>query len=310
MPELSTGRSAPSAAGKPTSHVYMSQRLRLHYVDWGKPEASPLLLLHGGRDHGRSWDWIARALRHDHHVVAPDLRGHGDSAWAIGGSYGLADFVADLDQLVHQKQLAPVSIIAHSLGGAVSLLYAGLFPEAVRRLVVLEGTWQLDPALTTRSQRPVEQRVTGWIEQLRALAVRTPRGCGTLEEAVARMRQANPHLSIDQARQLTVHGTRRNEDGTLGWTFDPYVRTLAPNRFSTAEVIALWSRLIGPVLLLHGATSPHADPQTLGLLPHFQNARAVTIADAGHWLHHDRLEEVLAVARPFLADTEIGVTAD
>ncbi|MCW2240442.1 alpha/beta hydrolase [Azospirillum canadense] len=202
-------------------------------------------------------------------------------------------------------------IIAHSLGGAVSLLYAGLFPEAVRRLVVLEGTWQLDPALTTRSQRPVEQRVTGWIEQLRALTARTPRRYGTLEEAVARMRQANPHLSADQARHLTVHGTRRNEDGTLSWKFDPYIRALAPNRFSTAEVIALWSRITGPVLLLHGAASPpHADPQTPGLLPHFQNARAVMIADAGHWLHHDRLKEMVAVARPFLADAETGVTAD
>ncbi|MCW2239536.1 hypothetical protein [Azospirillum canadense] len=75
-------------------------------------------------------------------------------------------------------------------------------------------------------------------------------------------------------------------------------------------MIALWSRLIGPMLLLSSATSRHADPQILGLLPHFQNARAVTIADAGHWLHHDRLEEVLAVVRPFLADAETGMIAD
>ena len=58
----------------PTSHSYYSQRLRLHYVDWGNESAPPLLLVHGGRDHCRNWDWVARALRDDYHVIAPDLR--------------------------------------------------------------------------------------------------------------------------------------------------------------------------------------------------------------------------------------------
>ena len=66
----------------PTSRIYFSQRLRLHYVDWGNPDAPPLLLVHGGRDHCRNWDWVAQALRHDWHVIAPDLRGHGDSQWS------------------------------------------------------------------------------------------------------------------------------------------------------------------------------------------------------------------------------------
>src|SRR5436305_311115 len=63
----------------PTSHTYFSQRLRLHYVDWGNASKPPLLLLHGGRDHCRNWDWTAAALRDRYHVIAPDLRGHGDS---------------------------------------------------------------------------------------------------------------------------------------------------------------------------------------------------------------------------------------
>ncbi len=66
----------------PSSSFYISQRLKLHYVDWGNEGAPPLLLIHGGRDHARSWDWVARDLRRDYHVIAPDLRGHGDSAWA------------------------------------------------------------------------------------------------------------------------------------------------------------------------------------------------------------------------------------
>ena len=64
----------------PSSSFYISQRLRLHFVDWGGEAKPPLFLVHGGRDHARSWDWVARALRDEDHVIAPDLRGHGDSA--------------------------------------------------------------------------------------------------------------------------------------------------------------------------------------------------------------------------------------
>ena len=63
----------------PNSHTYFSQRLRLHYVDWGNEQAPPLLLVHGGRDHCRNWDWVAEALRDDYHIIAPDLRGYGDT---------------------------------------------------------------------------------------------------------------------------------------------------------------------------------------------------------------------------------------
>ena len=104
----------------PTSHTYFSQRLRLHYVDWGNPEAPPLLLLHGGRDHCRNWDWVAQALRLEWHVIAPDLRGHGDSEWSADGHYTMESYIYDLAQLIHQQKLAPVSIVAHSLGGNIA----------------------------------------------------------------------------------------------------------------------------------------------------------------------------------------------
>ena len=84
----------------PTSSYYVSQRLRLHFVDWGNEDKPLLLLIHGGRDHARSWDWVARELRDDYHVIAPDLRGHGDSAWSPGGSYTLPEFVFDIVQLL------------------------------------------------------------------------------------------------------------------------------------------------------------------------------------------------------------------
>ena len=112
----------------PTSQTFISQRLRLHYVDWGNRGKPPLVLVHGGRDHARSWDWTAEALREDWHVVAMDHRGHGDSEWVSDGNYQAGDMVYDLAQLIHQLGVGPVTIVSHSMGGNVALRYAGTFP--------------------------------------------------------------------------------------------------------------------------------------------------------------------------------------
>src|SRR5262245_64051611 len=123
----------------PTSHIFFSQRLRLHYVDWGNAAAPPLLLIHGGRDHCRNWDWVARALRPKWHIIAPDLRGHGDSQWSVDDAYGSANMVYDLAQLIHQQNLAPVSIISHSWGPATPLDMPAIFPRNVRRLAPIKA---------------------------------------------------------------------------------------------------------------------------------------------------------------------------
>ena len=149
----------------PTSRIYFSQRLRLHYVDWGNQQAPPLLLVHGGRDHCRNWDWVAQAFRRDWHVIAPDLRGHGDSAWSASGHYTMASYIYDLAQLIHQQELAPVSIVAHSLGGNIATRYAGIYPDAVHRLVVIEGIGPppRPPGVTPR--RSIDERMRDWIDE-------------------------------------------------------------------------------------------------------------------------------------------------
>jgi pimeloyl-ACP methyl ester carboxylesterase len=286
----------------PTSHFYVSQRLRLHYADWGNESAPTAVLVHGGRDHARNWDWVARELRHEWHLVAPDLRGHGDSGWAIGGMYAIADFVLDLANLIEALGPAPVVLIGHSLGGAVSLMYTGIYPERVRKLVAIEGLGP-PPALIEKLRgRPPEQRMREWIEQMRQLGARQPRRYATFDAAAARMREENSFLSDEQAHHLTIHSVNRNEDGTWSWKFDNYVRTFAPYRFDVDDMRALWGRIECPTLLVRGANSWASDPLKDGRITPFADARLVTIPDAGHWVHHDQLGAFVAAVRGFLAE--------
>ena len=284
----------------PAARTYYSQRLRLHYVDWGNEDAPPLLLVHGGRDHCRNWDWVARSLRDRYHIIAPDLRGHGDSQWMIGGSYAMVDYVYDIAQLVHQLRLAPLRIMGHSMGGAISLQYAGLFPENVTKLVTLEGFGPPPRMLAKRMNMPAQERLLDWVKQLRDLAARQPRRYASIDEACSRMQDANPHLTPEQARHLTIHGANQNEDGSFSWKFDNYVRAFAPYAFHVDDMYALWAKITCPILLLWGSESWGGDPATDGRLKHLANVQVERIDRAGHWVHHDQLDRVLEFVTPFL----------
>ena len=284
----------------PASHSYFSQRLRLHYVDWGNPEAPPLLLVHGGRDHCRNWDWTATAFRDRWRVIAPDLRGHGDSQWSTDGSYTMAGHIYDLAQLIHQQKLAPVTIVAHSLGGNIALRYAGIYPETVARLVAIEGLGPSPQVRAERGEKTMDQRMIEWIHEQRMLAGRLPRRYASIEDAFKRMQEENPHLSAEQARHLTVHGVNQNEDGTYSWKFDNYVRAWFPYDMRGRDIAHLWSRVTCPTLLLYGKESRSGNPEEDGRARFFPRASVVGIDGAGHWLHHDRLDEFLRVVGDFL----------
>jgi pimeloyl-ACP methyl ester carboxylesterase len=286
----------------PTSHFYFSQRLRLHYVDWGNEGAPPLLMVHGGRDHCRNWDWVAQRLRDRYHIIAPDLRGHGDSAWAVGGGYDTAAYVYDLAQLIHQKNMAPVTIIAHSLGAGVALSYSGAFSRNVAKLIAIEGFGAPPHVAAPRAALSVEQRLRFWVSERRTNSGRSSRKYATLEDAIARMEEENPHLSHEQALHLTVYGAHQNEDGTYSWKFDNYVRGgFGVGGLSLDDQHRLWSCITAPVLLARGVESWWAPDSVEGLIPHFQNARLVNFEGAGHWVHHDKLDEFVREAEAFLA---------
>jgi pimeloyl-ACP methyl ester carboxylesterase len=284
----------------PTSHSYISQRLRLHYADWGNPDAPPLLLVHGGRDHCRNWDWVAQALCKDWHIIAPDLRGHGDSAWSPDGNYDMAAFVYDLAQLIHQLDLSPVTIVAHSMGGNVSTRYAGLYPENVRKLVSIEGLGPSPAVQAERQAIPFAERWRTWIADKRKAAGRLPKRYPTIEDAYARMKAENAYLTDEQARHLTIHGVNRNEDGTWSWKFDNHLNVWPFHDIPMAENEALWRAITCPTLLLYGEKSFASNPEKDGRIAHFSTARVVEYENAGHWLHHDQFDRFMADLRGFL----------
>jgi pimeloyl-ACP methyl ester carboxylesterase len=283
----------------PVSRTFISQRLRLHYLDWGNPEKPPLLLVHGGRDHARNWDWTAEALRKDWHVTALDHRGHGDSEWVSDGNYAAGDMVYDVAQLVHQLDLAPVTIVAHSLGGNVCLRYAGIYPEMVRKIVAIEGLGPSPASLAKMTARPYAARVREWIEKKRSSAARTPRKYPTIEAALARMQEENTYLTASQARHLTIHGVNRNEDGTFSWKFDPHLNNW-PIETGYDELKSVWEAISCPTLLLYGANSWASNPEEDGRMQYFRTAQVIEFENAGHWLHHDQFDRFIATLRDFL----------
>jgi len=149
---------------------------------------------------------------------------------------------------------------------------------------------------------PAHERIAKWIGQLGKLEDREPRRYRTIEEAAAQMRARNTRLPPELAQHLAAFGVRRNNDDTYSWKFDPYQRAMAPHRLSPEDHVSLWSRITCPTLLLHAAESFLEGRENLA--GYFQNARSKTISGAGHWLHHERPDEVLRAIRTFLGLTD------
>src|SRR5436853_6831945 len=176
---------------EPASHFFYSHRLKLQFWDYGTEGKPALILVHGSRDHARSWDFVAQGLIDDFHVYALDLRGHGNSAWAPGALYSFSEHLFDLSVFADIVNQYPVSIVGHSLGAIVSLFYAGTYPERVRKLVAIEG---VGVGPSTDPPMPAGQKMRRWVERIREVEHRESKAYPTLDAAVERMREANPFL--------------------------------------------------------------------------------------------------------------------
>jgi pimeloyl-ACP methyl ester carboxylesterase len=284
---------------EPTSRRFASQGLTLHCLDWGNKGAPPIILLHGTRDHARSWDRTARTLRDRWHVLALDLRGHGDSDWSPDGAYMSPYHVIDLAELIDTLECDKVTLVGHSFGGNTSWRYAGLFPERVAKLAIVDG---LGPTPSTYAEwlatGPLP-RTRVWMNQRRDRSATTSRRFATIEEAASRLRAGNPRLPEAQAHHLALHGVRSREEG-FGWKFDPRVNMFAPEDFCI-EGPEFWRAVIAPTLICYGSESWNTDPEKDGRATYFRDRRTVAIEGAGHWPHHERFSAFIETLEDFLS---------
>ncbi|MHA7857278.1 MAG: alpha/beta fold hydrolase [Henriciella sp.] len=279
---------------------FSSQRLTLSFAEWGDPSAPPLVLVHGGRDQMRSWDRVAARLAKTYRVIAFDLRGHGQSDWVSDGDYGVMDHVFDLTSLVDMLDLERFTLLGHSLGGNITLRFAGLYPDRIEKLVAIEGLGPSPKMLVERQSQPLTERLRAWIEQRRSVSDRAPRVMKDLAEAEGRMKAAFSHLPDDLIHHLTKTGIKKNSDGTVSWAYDPAGMGRSPADISHDDFVELWTKITCPTWLVYGVDSWASNPAEDGRARHFQNAEVTLIENAGHWLHHDQFDDFMDQLDSFL----------
>jgi pimeloyl-ACP methyl ester carboxylesterase len=279
---------------EPSDRYFESARLRLHYVVWGDGSKPPLILQHGGRDHARSWDFVAQAMLDRYSVYAPDLRGHGDSDHVPGGAYALPGYVADFARLVETIDRGPVQIVGHSLGGRVVLDYAATVPNMVRKFVCIEGFGRL-----AQSAVSAPDRLRRYVKDLGEMPQHTPIVYSGLDTAMQRMAEANTRLSPRMVEHLTRHAVKP-VDGGLVWKFDNYVRVPNAYEWSVAEAQQIWSNITAPSIVVGGDESWWMrTPNREELAAAIPQSRGVIFEKAGHWVHHDQFDGFLALIRDF-----------
>ena len=293
---------------EPWQHFYQSQRLRLSYWAWGDAAKPPLLLIHGFRDQSRSWDRIAEAFCDDYRVIVPDWRGHGDSQWTRGSTYPLTDLMLDLValiDLVGGTWGGRVSVVAHSMGGRVTLMTAGTFPEKFERIVAIEGTGRPRPA--DQDATPTPRRLREWVERTRALETRTPHVYPTFQEAVDRVREVNRRLTPEMAEHL-ARWAARGIDGGYAWKYDPWLYADGGLEVSQEEHPVIWANIECPVLHIIGSDGARFRARVDGrpVESYFQHGSVVNAPDSGHWVHHDQTEFVVNAVRDFLGTPPVA----
>ena len=197
---------------------------------------------------------------------------------------------------MHSADLRKPNIVGHSMGGMISLMVAGAFPDDVSRLVILDGVTVRPGA----PRAPIHELIAGWVAQLDKISQHNRRTFRTVAEAAERISAHNKRLTPEHALHLATHGVRQNGDGSYSWKYDEYQSARAPYRLSVDDYAALFARIACSTLLLHGSESFLQNPQVTGMLGHFRHAQLMTIQGAGHWLQHDKPDEVLRILRQFL----------
>jgi esterase len=259
--------------------------LRIHYLDWGGDGKQPFILLHGIGRVAHSFDHIAPRFQKDYHVIAMDMRGHGDSAWSPEGAYLVEDYVKDLDAFVQQLNLRDLVLLGNSTGGRVVQVYAGMHPDRVARLVVEDVGPQRTNEIASGFARRVQQEENGWASE---------------DELVASLMRGGGTVSEELQRNYAHFGSKRREDGRIVWKRDP-------NLVKGFVVTDLWeyvSKITCPTIYILGGASTIVPADTQRQLKEtLPKVEITTMPKLGHYPHQEAPDEYMRIVGDFLSRT-------
>jgi pimeloyl-ACP methyl ester carboxylesterase len=275
---------------------------------WGEPAAgkTPLVMVHGWMDVAASYQFVVDALADDHYVIAPDWRGFGQTEVPGADHFVFADYLADLDFLLdHFCPEQPVNLVGHSMGGNIAMLYAGVRPERVRRLINLEG---FGMPRTVPAQAP--GRYARWMDELKSLhqGQREMRGYASLEEVARRLLKTNPRLDPAKAEWLAGHWARQNAEGQWQIMGHAAHRLSSAQLYRVDETLEIFKCITAPTLCVEAADSDmggfwkgaYSVPEFHERLQAVPQCTVAHITDAGHMLHHDQPDQVAALIEGFI----------
>jgi len=302
------------SAQKISRSVFVPVRgLHYHVRVWGELQAGqpPLVLLHGWMDVAASFQFVVDALEQDHFIIAPDWRGFGLTDSGGADSFWYPDYLADLDALLaHYAPDTPVHLVGHSMGANIAMLYAGIRPQRVRRLVNLEGF-----GLPATQPEQAVARFTQWLDELKAQNGQTTqlKAYPSLDAVAARLKKNNPRLGADKASWLASHWAVEAAPGQWQILAEAAHKLANPQLYRVDEILAIHRHISAPVLMVeaeddsiaqwwHGKFTRAEHRQRLQGVP---DLRLEVLPDCGHMLHHDQPRAVAALMEAFI--TEPGV---
>lgn len=284
------------------------RNLDYHVQVWGEPGPgkTPLVMVHGWMDVAASYQFVVDAFSEDHYIIAPDWRGYGKTKVPKTDNYWVPDYLADLDFLLdHYAPDQPVNLVGHSMGGNVVMLYGGVRPQRIRRLVNLEGFGM--PA-TIPAQAP--GRFATWMDELKKLHAGEMelKAYDSADGVARRLMKTNPRLGADKATWLARHWAAENADGSWSIQGDAAHKVTSAQLYRVEEVLAIYQRLTMPVLAVEasdnsldlwwkGKFTLAEYHERLKVVPQVEIAR---IDDAGHMMHHDQPEVLAALIERFI----------
>jgi NADPH:quinone reductase-like Zn-dependent oxidoreductase/pimeloyl-ACP methyl ester carboxylesterase/NAD(P)-dependent dehydrogenase (short-subunit alcohol dehydrogenase family)/acyl carrier protein len=271
--------------------------LQLCLCEWGPEGGTPVVCVHGTRDHGASWEGVAAVLEAEGcHVVAPDLRGHGRSDHGGPSSqYQLTGLAGDLAEIVNQLGKRPVTLVGHSLGSIVAVLYAAAFPERVGKLLLVEPTLSpmAEDAQSFAQQMAAHLRAGAGIRQHALMP--------DLRAAAERLRQLTPALSTEvalrRAERLTVP-----QAGGVVWRWDARFDGQAQldalfASLRQTEFLAMLGKIRAPLTVVYGGNSGWISPaEKARIQSACPNLQTVVVA-GGHNVHLDAATALAEVVR-------------